>query len=108
MFDKNIRMTKIVNYVGVDVSKKTLDVAIVQQDGRYLHKKISNDLTGFTKILPLILHSGCIVMEATSSYYMPFAYYLHSHNVPVSIVNPLSVNHFCKMRMSRAKTDKKD
>lgn len=108
MFDKTNRMTKIVNYIGVDVSKNTLDIAIAQQDGRYLHKKISNDLAGFKKIVPLLPYTSCIVMEATSSYYMPFAYFLHSHQIPVCIVNPLSVNHFCKMRMSRAKTDKKD
>jgi transposase len=39
---------------------------------------------------------------------MPFAYYLHANQIAVSIVNPLTVNHFCKMRMSRAMTDKKD
>lgn len=108
MFDKNIRMTKVTNYVGVDVSKKTLDIAIEQVNGNYLHKKISNDIAGFKKVLPLLPVSCCIVMEATSSYYMPFAYFLHSHDIFVSIVNPLSVNHFSKMRMSRAKTDKKD
>lgn len=101
-------MTKVTNYVGVDVSKKTLDIAILQSDGKYLHKKISNDSEGFKKILSLLPDSCCVVMEATSSYYMPFAYLLHSHQIFVSIANPLSVNHFCKMRMSRAKTDKKD
>jgi transposase len=101
-------MTNIANYVGVDVSKKTLDIAIKQVNGSFLHKKISNDITGFKKILPLLPISCCIVMEATSSYYMPFAYFLYDNNIFVSIVNPLSVNHFCKMRMSRAKTDKKD
>ncbi|MFA6058532.1 MAG: IS110 family transposase [Taibaiella sp.] len=101
-------MTNIANYVGVDVSKKTLDLAIRQANGSYLHKKVSNDIVGFKKILPLLPASCCIVMEATSSYYMPFAYFLHSNNILVSIVNPLTVNHFCKMRMSRTKTDKKD
>jgi len=90
------------------VSKKTLDIAIPQADGQYLHKKIGNDPSGFDKIFPLLPEDCCIVMEATSSYYMPFAYYLHSRQIKVSIVNPLTVNHFSKMRMSRAKTDKKD
>lgn len=108
MFDKNIRMTKIANYVGTDVSKMTLDIGIKQSDGHYLHKKVSNDERGFKKILPLLPDNCCVVMEATSSYYMPFAYFLYRNNIMVSIVNPLSVNHFCKMRMSRAKTDKKD
>lgn len=102
------RMTKVTIYVGVDVSKKTLDIAILQSGGNYLHKRIHNDIEGFKKILVLLPCSCCVVMEATSSYYMPFAYFLHSRQIFVSIVNPLSVNHFCKMRMSRAKTDKKD
>jgi transposase len=101
-------MTKIKNYVGIDVSKNTLDIAIPKEDGSYLHKKVSNDLEGF-KILYKYLQSGsCCVMEATSTYYMQCAYYLYGKNIEVAIVNPLSVNHFAKMRMSRAKTDKKD
>lgn len=108
MFDKNTRMTKVTIYIGVDISKMTLDIAIPQPEGNYLHKKITNDLVGFKKLLPLLPTPCCVVMEATSSYYMPFAYFLHKHHFLVSVVNPLSVNHFCKMRMSRAKTDKKD
>lgn len=101
-------MTKVTNYVGVDVSKKTLDIAILQSDGNYLHKKATNNQVGFNKLLSLIPMGSCVVMEATSSYYMPFAYFLNANKTNVSIVNPLSVNHFCKMRMSRAKTDKRD
>jgi transposase len=101
-------MTNVRNYVGVDVSKKTLDVSIPQENGTYLHKKISNDAVGFKSIIKHLSIDFCVVMEATSSYYMPFAYYLHANQIAVSIVNPLTVNHFCKMRMSRAKTDKKD
>lgn len=101
-------MTKVTNYVGVDVSKSTLDIAIKQADGNYLHKKVKNNEDGFAKIYALLPEACCVVMEATSSYYMPLAYYLHKRQIKVSIVNPLTVNHFCKMRMSRAKTDKKD
>lgn len=101
-------MTNVSNYVGVDVSKKTLDIALPQENGIYLHKKISNDTIGFKSIIKQLPVDFCVVMEATSSYYMPFAYYLHTNQIAVSIVNPLSVKHFCKMRMTRAKTDKTD
>ena len=101
-------MTKVAIYVGVDVSKKTLDIAIKQPTGHYLHRKISNCQQGFNKVLSMLSPDCCVVMEATGSYYMPFACFLYRNNIFVSIVNPLSVNHFCKMRMSRAKTDKKD
>lgn len=101
-------MTNIANYVGVDVSKKTLDIAIPKQNGTYQHKKVSNTLDGFKSIMKHLPPECCCVMEATSSYYMLFAYFLHAQNITVSVVNPLTVNHFCKMRMSRTKTDKKD
>jgi len=101
-------MTKVAIYVGVDVSKKTLDIAIKQPEGHYLHKKIGNDQQGFKNVFALLPPDCCVVMEATGSYYMPFACFLYRNNIFVSIVNPLAVNHFCKMRMSRAKTDKKD
>jgi transposase len=101
-------MTNIANYVGVDVSKKTLDIAIPKQDGTYLHKKVCNSQEGFKSVIKHLPLECCCVMEATSSYYMLFAYFLYSQNIAVSIVNPLTINHFCKMRMSRAKTDKKD
>ncbi|MBK9329208.1 MAG: IS110 family transposase [Sphingobacteriales bacterium] len=101
-------MTKVVNYVGVDVSKETLDVAIPKEDGCYVHKRLAIIHWVLKALSNICRKDACIVMEATSSYYMPFAYYLHSQQILLSIVNPLSVNHFCKMRMSRAKTDRKD
>ncbi len=33
--------------------KKTLDVSIPQENGTYLHKKISNDAVGFKSIISI-------------------------------------------------------
>jgi transposase len=88
-------MTNVRNYVGVVYQKKTLDVSIPQENGTYLLAMMLLDL----RVLLSIYVDFCVVMEATSSYYMPFAYYLHANQIAVSIVNPLTVNHFCKMRI---------
>jgi transposase len=47
-------------------------------------------------------------MEATGTYYLPLAIFLYKNNYKVAVVNPLQIKYFVKMRMIRAKTDKKD
>lgn len=95
------------NYTGIDISKLSFDVAFMVE-GRYSYHKFSNDHTGFKlllKVLPLDSH---IVMEASGPYYLQLACCLAGHGMAVSVVNPLVVRRFSQMRMSRAKTDKKD
>jgi len=48
------------------------------------------------------------VMEASVPYYLPLAMFLHEQGIKVSVVNPLVIRRFAQMRLSRAKTDKKD
>jgi transposase len=47
-------------------------------------------------------------MEASGPYYLKLASYLYTKRIAVSVVNPLVIRRFCQMRMTRAKTDKKD
>jgi transposase len=47
-------------------------------------------------------------MEASGPYYLQLASFLTDHHIGVSVINPLVIRRFCQMRMSRAKTDKKD
>lgn len=100
-------MTKLI--VGVDISKSTFDVFIPYENvSKKGHSKYSNDPKGFclfTKSLPEHVH---IVMEASGPYYMPLATYLHENGYALSVINPLSMRHFTRMRMHRSKTDKKD
>jgi transposase len=102
-------MEKTRNYVGIDISKLTFDVAITDKEGKYYHYKFSNDNKGFSVFKRLIdpkIH-WC-VMEASGPYYLRLAYFLQSIDVSVSVVNPLVIRRFCQMRLMRAKTDKKD
>lgn len=96
------------NYIGTDISKKTFDVAIAEATG-YKHYKISNDEAGFKTFLKLLnKDNDCCVMEASGPYYQQLAVFLQTNNIAVSVVNPLIIRRFCQMRLTRAKTDKKD
>lgn len=93
---------------GIDVSKDFLDIA-VSEDGSCIYSgKFPNDRQGFDELLVHVKESSLVVMEATGPYYLPVAFFCHGHGIAVAVVNPLVIRRFCQMRMSRAKTDKKD
>ena len=102
-------MVKVKEFVGIDISKLTFDVGIpTSQDRHYKHGKYDNNKEGFAA-LKQILPLDCVcVMEASGPYYMGLANYLYVEGIEVRVVNPLAVKHFSRMRMTRAKTDKKD
>lgn len=95
------------NYTGIDISKSFFDVAFMAE-GKYRYHKFSNDPAGFKQLLNMLPGNSHVVMEASGPYYLQLACYLAGHAVAVSVVNPLVIRRFSQMRMSRAKTDKKD
>ena len=102
-------MTKSRNYIGIDISKLTFDVAILNEKEKYNHHKFSNDEDGFEKLIQFLnQESDVCVMEASGPYYLKLATYLSDNKISVSVVNPLVIRRFSQMRMSRTKTDKKD
>jgi len=100
-------MQSVTNYTGVDISKSFFDVAIEQQ-GKYVFHKLDNDEKGFEALAVLLPAGSQVIMEASGPYYLRLASYLYANGILVSVVNPLVIRRFCQMRMSRAKTDKKD
>lgn len=102
-------MKKISNYVGIDISKLTFDVAIENETRQLKHYKMSNDLKGFKQFSRLLEEDQhCCVMEASGPYYLKLATYLFDKKIAVSVINPLVIRRFSQMRMMRTKTDKKD
>lgn len=102
-------MKKSKNYVGIDISKLTFDVAISNQENTYKHHKFSNDAKGFESFKKLLNSEKSVcVMEASGPYYLKLASYLSTNSIDVCVINPLVIRRFCQMRMSRTKTDKKD
>jgi transposase len=102
-------MKKTFNYIGIDISKLTFDVALSTKDGKYSHFKFKNNLDGFNEFYKkLKLQTDCCVMEASGPYYLKLAFYLSDQNIALSVVNPLVIRRFSQMRLLRSKTDKKD
>jgi transposase len=95
------------NYTGIDISKSFFDVASMAE-GRYSYHKFSNDDAGFKLLLNVLPINSHVVLEASGPYYLQLACYLTRKGIAVSVINPLVIRRFSQMRMSRAKTDKKD
>lgn len=102
-------MKKSKNYVGIDISKLSFDVAICNSENKYKYYKFTNNEDGFSSLLHLLdrLESIC-VMEASGPYYLKLATFLSNNDFNVCVINPLIIRRFSQMRMSRTKTDKKD
>ena len=99
-------MQNAINYVGVDISKLSFNVAI-SEGSKYDHHKFDNNQAGFTAFLKTLSSGSIVVMEASGPYYLRLAVFLADKSIAVSVVNPLVIRRFCQMRMTRAKTDKK-
>ncbi len=94
-------------FIGIDVSKATFDVSFRVAD-RWQHCSFPNEKQGFKEFLEIVAPTDHCVMEATGPYYLPLASFINDQNIKVSVVNPLIIRRFAQMRLSRAKTDKKD
>lgn len=102
-------MIKNKNYIGIDISKLSFDVAFRNKNDKYVHFKFTNDNEGFKDFVKRInTDSDICVMEASGPYYLKLAHYLFNSRISVCVINPLVIRRFSQMRMSRTKTDKKD
>jgi transposase len=97
-------MDKVTKFVGIDVSKDTLDVST--SEGK--HFQFSNDNSGHKMLSELLDPESQCVMEATASYHQTLSSWLHANGFLVSVVNPLVIKRFVQMRLRLAKTDKAD
>lgn len=96
-----------VDFVGIDVSKLTLDVATLHGAG---HHTVSNDKKGIKELSEQMraLAPGLIVMEATGGFEREVAIALVLSGLPVAVVNPRAVRDFAKAMGTLAKTDRVD
>jgi len=95
------------NKIGVDVSKKKLDIALSDS----IVVSIDNDLTAFVDFIETLdypLTNIHFVMEATGGYERKFAYFLLSQSIAVSIVNAKRVRDYAKAMGKYAKNDRID
>lgn len=95
------------NYIGIDVSKKYLDVC-VSSTREYF--RVSNDKKGFKELVKrLKVYDAClIVTEGTGGYEAKGVYALQEAGLSCAVVNPRQVRSFGKAIGRIAKTDKID
>jgi transposase len=99
-------------FSGMDVSAKTLAVA-VQQEGRegFQRREFANSAAGHTQMIAWLLRCGTKVrvsLEATGVYSLDVALALDAaEGIEVAVLNPKTVNRFAGT-LRRSKTDKAD
>lgn len=94
-------------YVGIDVSKAQLDVAI-GKDGEYW--QAGNDRIGIDKCVARLraIQPALIVIESTGGLEMPLMTELYAAELRFSLVHPARVRDFARSLGLLAKTDKLD
>ncbi len=96
--------------VGVDVSKKKVDVALLV-NGKVKSKVIDNSAEGHKFLIDWLVKSKVslselhVCMEATGVYYEALALALHGAGIRVSVVNPACIKGFGKSENIRNKND---
>ena len=97
-------------YIGIDVSKLSFDVAILN-NGSYQNMQFDNNSEGFkalSKEVKSFKKEGLFCMEATGIYGLALAKYLVQKSEKVIVANPIKTHAFATMEMVRNKTDKAD
>ena len=100
-------------WVGLDVSRDTLDACLLLCSGNKIHKQFANDEAGFVLLerwaqtqAPDAKAHFCL--EATGSYSTGIALHLVQHHQLVSVVNPARIRFFGLCQRQGNKTDKAD
>ena len=94
-------------FVGIDVSKAWLDVAVLSQKRCC---RFANDQAGWNKLIAWLGEAtGClVVMEATGGYQVGIAAALATAGFDVVVANPRHAREHARSRGRLAKTDKLD
>ena len=99
--------------VGIDVSKKKLDLVLVRA-GKSKSKVFANNALGHAQLGRWLLDRGCsaqathVCLEATGPYSESLALALVDAGWRVSVVNPARIKGFAQGELARNKTDRAD
>lgn len=93
-------------YIGIDISKSTLEVATSER--RLV--EVPNTSAGHVRLLERLRQQpvACVVIESTGIYGHELVRALHAAGYPVAVVQPGRVRHFALSRNLLAKTDRLD
>lgn len=89
---------------GIDISKDKFDLKI--EGGKTL--VFDNNQSSFPGLKKALKGVTRVLMEATGTFYVLVAEFLHAEGFEVVVVNPAQAKFFCQYKIRRNKTDKVD
>lgn len=94
-------------WVGIDVSKQQLDVAVGVEGPAW---SVNNDEEGIQALVEELRARPCglIVLEATGGFETPVTTALAASALPVVVINPRQARDFARAMGQLAKTDRLD
>jgi transposase len=97
-------------FVGIDVSKATLDAAALSESGEIRRTKADNTAQGHAELVRWFQEfpDALIALEATSAYHRTLVASPQNAKLRVSVLNPAQASHLVKSPHRRNKTDKAD
>ena len=100
-------MEQEATYVGIDVAKAQVDVAVRPTDERW---EVSHDDAGIRQLISKLktLEPVMVLLEASGGLELPLVAALAAEAVPVVVVNPRQVRDFARATGKLAKTDSLD
>ena len=103
----------ITTWIGLDVSKDTIEVCLLRESGKTHFKQFPNTSSGHPKLLRWVQHldeggASHYCMEATGSYSNAVALFLAEAGQKVSVLNPARIHYFARSQGQGNKTDKAD
>jgi transposase len=98
--------------LGIDIAKKTFDVALRNEESSCTTGHFENTHDGFQSLRRWLTHreveSVHACMEATGRYGHSLATFLSAEGYDVSMVNPARIRAYGQSKLLRSKTDKMD
>jgi transposase len=100
-------------FLGIDIAKHTMAVALLRPDSKWRSKSVANTSDGHRDLLAWLGRHALegpvhVCLEATGTYGTAVAETLHDAGHRVSVVNPAAIEAFGRSRLSRTKTDATD
>ena len=100
------------NHMGIDVSAKTLDVALAGEGIPVISATFPNTSMGHRQLIKWATKRGRsarVCLEATGDYSASIALAIQRHKrLDIMVVNPKAIRNYGQARMQRAKTDRID
>jgi transposase len=100
------------HFVGIDIAAATFTAAWNTPSG-WQHVTLDQRRTEYGRLVHQIKQLAApqqtlIVMEATGSYWLALAWWLHEAGFVVSVINPAQARLFARLELQHAKTDRID